>query len=68
MPRPKKNPVSEMPVFEVQSVPNEPGIFERETDRTKSNVVPISTSSQAIENTRDWSAIDSVLSDVVSFG
>lgn len=68
MPRAKKNPVSEMPVFEVQPVPNEPGIFERETDRTKSNVVPISTSSQPIENSRDWSDIDSVLSDVVSFG
>ena len=67
MPRGKKNPVTDMPVVEV-SPTNEPGIFERETDRTKSNVVPISTSSQPIENSRDWSDIDSVLSDVVSIG
>ena len=67
MPRAKKNPVTEMPVIESQPVNNEPGLFD-ETQQTRNNVVPISTSSQPVEsNGRDWSDIDSVLSDVVNF-
>lgn len=67
MPRPKKNPVTEMPVMEVQPAPTMPGLFERETSRTKTNVVPITTSSQPVPSDRDWSNIDAVLADVVSF-
>lgn len=67
MPR-KKNPVSDLPVIESQPVNNEPGLFETETQQTRNNVVPISTSSQPVEsNGRDWSDIDSILSDVVNF-
>jgi len=67
MPRPKKNPVNDMPVIEVTPVIGEPGLFEKETNQTKNNVVPITPSSQPTQAERDWSDIDAVLSDVVSF-
>ncbi|BAU15997.1 hypothetical protein LEP3755_65640 (plasmid) [Leptolyngbya sp. NIES-3755] len=67
MGRPKKNPVNGMPVTEVTPVMGEPGLFEKETNRTKGNVVPITTSSQPIQAEHDWSTIDAVLSDVVNF-
>lgn len=44
------------------------GIFDGIADRTKSNVVPISQGSELVQSARDWSEIDSVLSDVVNFG
>jgi hypothetical protein len=67
MPRPKKNPVTEMPVLEVEPVLGEPNIFETETQCTKTNVVPISIRSEPVASTRDWSELDSILSDVVTF-
>jgi len=67
MPRPRKNPVTEMPVIEVEPVMGEPSIFQTETQHTKSNVVPISTSSEPVDSGRDWSELDRVLSDVVNF-
>jgi len=67
MPRSKKNPVNEMPVVEVTPVIGEPGLFEPKTHRTKTNVVPITSSSQSVPSDRDWNDIDAVLSDVVSF-
>ena len=67
MPRAKKNPVTDMPVMELEPVAGEPGIFETETKRTQNNVVPISTSSEPANPARDWCDIDSVLSEVVNF-
>ncbi|WP_068819339.1 hypothetical protein [Phormidesmis priestleyi] len=67
MPRPRKNPVTDLPVIEVEPVMGEPGIFQTETEQTKSNVVPISTSSEPVDFGRDWSELDRVLSDVVNF-
>lgn len=67
MARPKKNPVTEMPITELEPVAGEPGIVETETQRSKNNVVPISTGSESIEPFRDWSDLDRVLSTVVNF-
>ena len=66
MPRGKKNPITEMPVTEVDPPASKPGIFETETC-SQSNVVPISSGLESVQNVRDWSDVDSVLSDVVSF-
>jgi len=67
MARPKKNPVTELPVIEVEPIAGEPGIFQTETQHTKNNVVPISTSSEPVDSGRDWSELDRILSDVVNF-
>jgi hypothetical protein len=68
MPRPKKNPVTEMPVeLDASPAMGSPGGFESVTEQTQSNVVPIRTDSQQPNSERDWTDIDSVLSDVVNF-
>ncbi len=67
MTRPKKNTHTDLPVIELEPVMGEPGIFQTETQQTKSNVVPISTSSEPVDSGRDWSELDRVLSDVVNF-
>ena len=67
MARPKKNPVTEMPITEIEPVAGEPGIFEAQTQWSQNNVVPISTSSESVEPFRDWSDLDRVLSTVVNF-
>jgi hypothetical protein len=68
MARPKKNPVTEMPVvIDASPVMGSPGVFESVNEQTQSNVVPIRTESRQPDSERDWSDIDSVLSDVVNF-
>ncbi|MBD1842606.1 hypothetical protein H6F89_04105 [Cyanobacteria bacterium FACHB-63] len=74
MPRPKKNPVTEMPVVEVMPDPEHsgaanvqnPGPFDTAPTPTQRNVIPINRSVPASVH-QDWSEIDAVLSDVVSF-
>ncbi len=66
MSRAKKNPITEMPVIEVDPITDKPGVVETES-RPKSNVVPISSGLESAQNGRDWSDVDSVLSNVVSF-
>ncbi len=61
MPRAKKNPITEMPVIEVDPIADET------ESRPQSNVVPISSGLESAQNGRDWSDVDSVLSTVVSF-
>lgn len=55
-------------VFVGEPVVGEPGgLLKIETDRTKNNVVPITTSSEPAQTERNWTDIDSILSDVVTF-
>ena len=61
MPRAKKNPITEMPVIEVDPIADEPEF------RPQSNVVPISSGLESTQNGRVWSDVDDVLSNVVSF-
>jgi len=74
MPRPRKQKNEETPVVEFDLTPNledpsNPMITKRDSD---SNVLPFTgndqpQSSQPIASNRDWSDIDSILSDVVTF-
>ncbi|NJR50644.1 MAG: hypothetical protein HC780_14810 [Leptolyngbyaceae cyanobacterium CSU_1_3] len=68
MPKPKKNPVTEMPVV-VESPPEmgSPGVFESVNEQTQSKVIPLRIDSHQPASERDWTDIDCVLSDVVSF-
>lgn len=55
-------------IAEAEPVIGEPSkLFRIETDRTKNNVVPITTSSEPVQTERDWTDTDSILSDVVTF-
>jgi hypothetical protein len=64
MTRKKVNPVTEMPVTEPVA---QSSVLEVVNAKTKNNVVPISTKSEPVQNDRDWSEIDAVLSNVVNF-
>lgn len=65
MPRGKKNPVTEMPIVEDFPIQHEPGSHDGIFD----NVIPIDREKPIAEpDRRNWGEIDSILSDVVSFG
>lgn len=70
MPRPRKKQESEAPLVELERTPNLEDFSKPSIEQTKlneSNVIELPRNNQPIASTRDWSDVDSILSDVVSF-
>lgn len=76
MPRPRKKQEAETPEMteiEVTPVMGEPGVFEvghkstAPTETQPDNVIEFRQQNAEIASSRDWSDVDSILSNVVQF-